>query len=141
VRLLLTRTGPYARSKFKVLSLLDVILRQSQQNGDNDYLSIKRLAIFSGVSYYSLASLLRRYVYFGYIKSRACAGEGRSEYIILAKGQKWLRRAESDLPNARQFIQELSGRIDKTVPMTNDLLMMPFKDFLKSLSAPDKGGV
>ncbi len=147
IKLLLMRSGPYSRSKFKVLALLDSVWQQSQKQGGNDeYLSIKRLAIYTGIPYYSLGKLLKWYVYYGYIKSRACGevgapySEGYSEYTIMAKGQKWLRRAETDLRNAGQFSQELSERIKKARPLVNDLLRLPFKDFLnelKALSAPD----
>ena len=147
IKLLLSRSGPYSRSKYKVLSLLDSVWQASRQNGGSDYLTIKRIAVYTGIPYYSLGKLLKRYIYYGYIEGRACGevgapySEGYSEYSIKAKGQKWLRKAETDLRNAGQFSKELSDQIDKARPLVNDLLRLPFKDFLhelKALSAPEK---
>jgi len=146
ITLLLERSGPYSRSKFKVLYLLDMVWQQSRkQGGDDEYLSIKRIAIYTGIPYYSLGKLLKRYITCGYIKGRPCGevgapySEGYSEYTLLIKGQKWLRRAETDLRNAEQFKQELLDQLDKATPIARGLLRLPFKDFLgelKALSTP-----
>lgn len=127
-RPLYMHTGIYSRSKYKVLALLDTV------NGKQTYLNTKLIAIYTGIDYFSLISLLRRYTNYRYIHRHDYSR--CYEYAITTKGYIWLVKAGRGLQNAGTFAKELSEQIINIKPYIDVLLNLPFKQFVKAVKCP-----
>lgn len=123
-----TKRGRYGCLKYKCFTYLS----------HYQYVSSRRLAIECGVSYYSVARHLKRWVDYGYVKRRICLtyGSGDYEYQIQDKARRWLRLAKAELPNAYLFQAEfLAWQKQLNEHGYRDMLLgAKFNDFTARLS-------
>ena len=123
------RKGRYDRSKYKILTMLDLHAWQKEY-----YIGCRRLVLETGIPYRSLQTLLKRWCGWGYVKRRrALNGQGEFEYRILHDGRDWLEYARQNLPNAKIFNYELALWQKIVYPRKEQLDKMKFNDFLKEI--------
>jgi len=131
------RYGAYNRSKIKLLTILS--WASNEDNGQFSYIPLKRIVILSGISYYSVGKLLKRYASMGYIDRLLCpsytslVSEGWSAYKLTPKGYMWLESAINLMPQGAQFQQEVELRYDKVQGKVDKLVRMKFNDMIKEL--------
>ena len=118
------KRGRYGSSKAKAFTGLS----------ENEWLSARQICIVTGIGYYSLGRALPRWVSFGYVIRQPIMIAGDYEYHLEPKAKKWLRLANSYLPNYSVFMNELKAwRVVLTDDIVGDLMSMSFRSFVSEL--------
>lgn len=118
------KRGRYGASKAKAFEVMS----------DGKWYPSRQLVIASGVTYYSLAWALPRWVRFGYCTRMPIAFNGNYQYHLEPKAKQWLRLAKHYLPNCQLFLNELKAwQAQLSEDMVNHLITAPFVEFVTTL--------
>ena len=117
-----TKRGAYGRSKVKAFTIF--------QGNHGHWLSARFLCVSTGIPYHSLARHLPRWWDFGYVTRQPCVWQGDYEYHATEKACTWLAIARTELPNAKQFLSELSEWQKTIQPDFDKMMTLPFTKFI-----------